>query len=451
MWLAYAAGVVEQDGFEVDLIDAPARGYDLEYVKRQIKDLGPGLVVLDTSTPSIKNDVSAAEEIKAVDKNIFVLLVGRHASALPDETMKMSKGIDGLAIGEYDYIVRDLARALRDGSSLSGVRGLLWRNPETGRLVRNEQMPLIEDLDALPFVSAVYKKHLNIDDYFYGHSMYPVITTITGRGCPHRCFYCCYPQTMYGHKFRLRSPDNIAREFEFIAKNFPQVKEIMLEDDTLTVNKTHAAEIAQSLVSIGNKLPFSANSRADLVDVDILKNLRKAGCRLFCVGYESGSQQILDNMKKGLTIEKATEFSMATKKAGIMVHGCFMVGNPGETKETLQETLEYAKKLNPDTAQFYPLMVYPGTEAFQWADTNEYLLTRDYSKWLTPDGLHATVLEMPHLNSRYLVDFCNRARRQFYVRPGYILRKIWQSLFSFSEFRRNWKGFRNLIKFLFRK
>ena len=451
MWLAYAAGVVEQDGFEVDLIDAPARGYDLEYVKRQITDFGPGLVVIDTSTPSIKNDVSAAEKIKAVDESMFVLLVGRHASALPYETMEMSEDIDGLAIGEYDYIVRDLARALRDGSSLSGVRGLLWRNRETGELIRNEQMPFIEDLDALPFVSSVYKKYLNIGDYFYGHSRYPIITTVTGRGCPHRCFYCCYPQTMYGHKFRLRSPDNIAQEFDFIAKNFPQVKEIMLEDDTLTVNKTHAAKIAQALVSIGNKIPFSANSRADLVDIDILKSLKKAGCRLFCVGYESGSQQILDNMKKGLTIEKAIEFSKATKKAGIMVHGCFMVGNPGETKETLQETLEYAKKLNPDTAQFYPLMVYPGTEAFQWADTNGYLLTKDYSKWLTPDGLHATVLEMPQLNSRYLVDFCNQARREFYVRPGYILGKIGQSLFSFSEFKRNWKGFKNLIRFLFRK
>ncbi len=133
------------------------------------------------------------------------------------------------------------------------------------------------------------------------------------------------------------------------------------------------------------------------------------------------------------------------------MHGCFMVGNPGETKETLEETLKYAKKLNPDTAQFYPIMVYPGTDAYKWAEGKDYLLTRDYSKWLTEDGLHATVLERQDLSSQYLIDFCDRARREFYLRPGYIARKAFQSLFSLSELKRNMKGFKNLVKFLFKK
>ena len=451
MWLAYATGVLEENGFDVSLLDAPARGYDVEYIKGQIREYNPRLVVVDTSTPSIKNDIRIAESIKAVNPDSFVILVGRHVSALPEETMQISTQIDAVVIGEYDYIVRDLATALRDNGSLSEVKGLLWRDRDTNKLIRNESMPLIEDLDELPFVSAVYKRHLNISDYFYGHSRYPIISMVTGRGCPHHCFYCCYPQTMFGHKLRLRNPENIAKEFEFIAEHFPKVKEVMLEDDTLTVNKTHAEEVAEALISIGNKIPFSANSRADILSTDVLKKLKRAGCRLFCVGYESGSQQILNNVKKELRIEKALEFSKATRKAGIMVHGCFMVGNPGETEQTMEETLKYAKKLNPDTAQFYPIMVYPGTEAFQWAENNGYLLTKDYSKWLTADGLHATVLERPDLSSKYFLDFCNRARRQFYLRPRYILRKIWQSLFSFYEFKRNTKGFRNLIRYLFKK
>lgn len=451
MWLAYAAGVLEENRFHVGLFDAPARGYGIDFIKEQMRKRKPRLVVVDSSTPSIKNDICAAESIKSANPDSFVILIGRHVSALPEETIEMSTEIDAVAIGEYDYIVRDLATTLRDNGSLSEVKGLLWRDRDTNKLIRNESMPLIENLDELPFVSAVYKRHLNISDYFYGHSRYPIITIVTGRGCPHHCFYCCYPQTMFGHKLRLRSPKDIAREFRYIAENFPQVKEIMLEDDTLTINRKHAESVAEALISIGNKVPFSANSRADLVDVNILKKLRRAGCRLLCVGYESGEQKILDSINKGLIIERALEFSKATKKADIMVHGCFMVGSPGETKETMEKTLEYAIKLNPDTAQFYPLMVYPGTEAFNWAQDNGYLLTEDYSKWLTEDGLHATVLERPELSSKYLVDFCDRARREFYLRPRYILRKGLQSLLSFSELKRNLKGSRSLVRFLPRR
>lgn len=451
MWLAYATGILEKNGFNAKLIDAPARGYDIEFIQEKVRKHNPHLVVVDTSTPSIKNDIRVAESIKSINPDSFVMLVGRHVSALPEETANMSSQIDGVAIGEYDYIVRNLAVTLRDNAPLSEVKGLLWRNRDTNELVKNEPMPLIEDLDGLPFVSAVYKRHLNISDYFYSHSRHPIVSIVTGRGCPHHCFYCCYPQTMFGHKLRLRSPENITKEFEFIAKNFPRVKEIMLEDDTLTVNKIHARNVADALISIGNKIPFSANSRAELVDVNTLRKLKRSGCRLFCVGYESGLQEILDNIKKGLSIETALEFSRATKKAGIMVHGCFMVGNPGETKETMEKTLEYAKELNPDTAQFYPLMVYPGTAAFEWAQSNGYLLTKDYSRWLTEEGLHATILERPQLSSRYLIEFCDRARREFYLRPGYILGKICQSLFCFSELKRNLKGFRNLTRFLFKK
>jgi radical SAM superfamily enzyme YgiQ (UPF0313 family) len=451
MWLAYATGVLEENGFEVNLLDAPARGYDIEYIKGQIREYKPSLVVVDTSTPSIKNDIRVAENIKAITPNSFVILVGRHVSALPEETIQMSSQIDAVAIGEYDYIVRDLAIALRDNSSVSQVKGLLWRDNNTGKLIKNNPMPLIEDLDALPFVSAIYQKHLDINQYFYGHSRYPIVTIVGGRGCPHQCFFCCYPQTMFGRRPRLRSAENIAREFKYIAENFPQVKEIMFEDDTLTVDNKHAEALADALIKAGNKIPFSANSRADFTNLNTLKKLKTAGCRLFCVGYESGSQKILNNIKKELKTEQALEFSRLTKKAGIMVHGCFIVGNPGETKETMEKTLQYAKKLNPDTAQFYPLMVYPGTEGFQWAKKEGLLMTEDYSKWLTENGLHATVLERENLSSKYLRSFCDRARREFYLRPTYIIRKIRQSLFSLYELKRNVKGFKNLIKFLFRK
>jgi radical SAM superfamily enzyme YgiQ (UPF0313 family) len=449
IWLAYATGVLAKEGFDVELVDVPARDYDLDYVKGILKNFSPNLVVINTSTPSIYNDINICEELKKILPDSFYVLVGRHVSALPEETMGFSEKIDGIAIGEYDHILRDLALVLKDGKGLETVKGLMWR--KEGGVVRNEAMPAIDNLDNIPFVSKVYKKHLNISDYFYGHSRYPVVTIVTSRGCPYQCFYCCYPQTMFGHKLRLRSPENVAEEFKYIADNFPRVREIMIEDDTFAVNKQFVNKLADLLIRQKNRIPFSANSRADLVDLGLLKKLKKAGCRLFCVGYESGVQRILDNMKKGLKIEKALEFSKAAKKAKIMVHGCFMVGNPGETKETMEETLLYVKKINPDTAQFYPIMVYPGTEAYSWAKQNNYLRVNDYDQWITKEGLHSTVVNFPNISSNELVEFCNRARREFYLRPKYIFNKIFQSFSSVFELKRDLKGFKSLIKYLFQK
>jgi radical SAM superfamily enzyme YgiQ (UPF0313 family) len=449
IWLAYATGVLEKAGFKTKLVDAPARDLGLTKVKGILKGFSPDLIVINASTPSIYNDINVVKELKRILPDTFYVLVGRHVSALPEETMGFSKEIDGIAIGEYDYIVRDLAFALEDRKGLESVKGLIWR--KEGKVIRNEAMPVIGNLDDMPFVSKVYKKHLNISDYFYGHSRYPIVTIVTSRGCPYQCFYCCYPQTMFGHKLRLRSPENVANEFKYIFENLPEVKEIMLEDDTFAVNKEFVNKLSELLIEQKNSIPFSANSRADITDLALLRKLKKAGCRLFCVGYESGSQEILNNMKKGLKIEKALEFSKATRKAKIMVHGCFMVGNPGETKETMEQTLLYAKKINPDTAQFYPIMVYPGTEAYNWVKQNDYLKVNDYDQWVTKEGLHSTVVSFPNLGAEELVSFCNRARREFYLRPRYIVHKIFQSFYSIFELKRNLKGFKSLIKYLFQK
>ena len=209
-----------------------------------------------------------------------------------------------------------------------------------------------------------------------------------------------------------------------------------MEDDTLTVNKDRCLEFAEEILSRGLKITWSTNSRAD-ADYDTLKAIKKAGCRYLCVGFESAEQSILDNMHKNLKVSQIYQFMKDTKKAGLLVHGCFLVGNPGETKETLNKTLAMAKELNPDSAQFFPLMVYPGTKAYDWAVENDYLTTRDYREWLTKDGLHNCVISRPGLSARELVEFCDHARASFYFRPRYIIRKGFQSLTNFNEAKRN--------------
>jgi radical SAM superfamily enzyme YgiQ (UPF0313 family) len=447
IWLAYATGVLEDAGHDVKLVDAPADGYDLTHVLDLAKHFKPHLTVLDTSTPSIYNDVKVAEAIKNIVPTTFITLVGTHVSALPEESLNLSDKIDAVARREYDYTLRDLSHVLATGGGLASVEGLSYR--KDGQIVHNQDRPYIKDLDALPFVGRTIKKHLNYKKYFNPNALYPMITIITGRGCPYGCIFCVYPQTLQGRGYRQRSVANVVQEFEYIVREFPGVKAVFIEDDTFTANKKRCAEFSEEIIRKGIRISWTANARAD-ADYETLRLMKKAGCRCLCVGFESGDQGVLNQMHKGIRLPDAGRFVEDAKKAGILVHGCFMVGNPGDTRETLKRTLELAKSLNPDTAQFYPIMPYPGTEGYQWAKESGFLRTTDYSKWLTEEGLHNCVISTSELSSEDLVRFCDYARRAFYLRPGYVASKCWQMLSHPKEIRRLVKAARTAVKYLMR-
>jgi anaerobic magnesium-protoporphyrin IX monomethyl ester cyclase len=449
IWLAYAAGVLEKAGFGVQLVDAPARGFDQKVVLQQIDEFKPRLIVLDTSTPSIENDLRIAESIHAKIPNAYIVLVGPHVTALPDEVLSTSSAVNIVARGEYDYTLRDIAECLEDNCDLSAIEGISYRNHD-GSIMHNPERPFIKNLDEIPFVSEVYKRHLIIEDYFYSITRYPEVAILTGRGCPYECSYCLWPQTLTGHGYRKRSIMNVADEFEYIARELPQVKEIFIEDDTLTVDQRRSMALSKELIRRGNKIHFTANSRAD-VSYDTLCSLQSAGLRLVCVGFESGDQQVLDNIKKKITIEQFYQFRAAAQRANVLVHGCFMAGNPGETKETLRKTLNLAKNLNPDTAQFFPIMIYPGTEAFYWATQNGYILTDNYHQWLTEEGLHRTIVDLPRLSAEEIIAWCDASRRSFYLRPRFLLAKIWEIIQHPNETMRFYKASKTFFRYLFRR
>jgi radical SAM superfamily enzyme YgiQ (UPF0313 family) len=460
IWLAYATGVLEQAGFTVKLVDAPADNRDLNYVVDLAQAFQPRLIVMDTSTPSVYNDIEIAEVLKVQLPGVFIVLVGPHIPAFweseqgSDSAPCPCPAIDAVAMGEYDYTLCDLARLLQAGSlsrsrqELGEVLGLSYRD-NTGVFIHNSPRPLIKALDALPFVSAVYKRHLRIENYFYSITRYPEVAIVTGRGCPHQCVYCIWPQTLTGRGYRKRSVANVADEFEFIARELPQVKEIFVEDDTLTVDSKRSIELAHELVKRGNRLPFTANSRAD-VSYETLHALKQAGLRLVCVGFESGDQAVLDAIKKRVTVDQFYQFRQAARQAGVLVHGCFMAGNPGETRASLQKTLELARRLDPDTAQFFPIMVYPGTAAYDWARQNGYLTTTNFRDWLTPDGLHKSIVNYPGLSAEDLVAWCDEARRSFYLRPRYIGGKLRQMLADPAEAVRIIKAALSFLAYLVR-
>jgi radical SAM superfamily enzyme YgiQ (UPF0313 family) len=212
IWLAYATGVLEKAGFHVRLVDAPARGFDLAEVLQQIDDFKPRLVVMDTSTPSIENDLGVAESIHTRIPNAYIALVGPHVTVLPDEVLKSSPAVNIIARGEYDYTLRDLAECIEDTCDLSTIEGISYRTGG-GSVVHNPKRPFIKNLDEIPFVSEVYKRHLIIEDYFYSITRYPEVAILTGRGCPYECSYCLLARPSPVMATWKRSIENVVDEF----------------------------------------------------------------------------------------------------------------------------------------------------------------------------------------------------------------------------------------------
>jgi radical SAM superfamily enzyme YgiQ (UPF0313 family) len=437
-WLAYAAGLLEENGFEVKLLDSPARRLNHEQTLRIVKDYSPRLLVIDTSTPSIYNDVEIADKLKSLMPDCFCLLVGTHVTVLAQESLELSKKIDAIARGEYDLTILDLARNLRENvSNCEGISGLTFR--KSGTIIHNPGRPLITDLDRLPFVSKVYKKHLSIKDYFFAASLYPEVQIFTARGCPFRCFFCLWPQTFSGRAYRARSPKNVVDEFIYIKNELPEAKGVVIEDDTFTVDNRRAVEICELLIEKKVNLKWNANVRTDL-DIQTMRLMKRAGCYLIITGFESVNQEILNNINKGLNSSNIVKFFDNAKKCGLLMHAAFMAGNPGETESTLRDNLILAKKYLPDTAQFFPLMPYPGTKAYAWAKEKGYLKINSYRDYLTKEGYHNCVIDLPGLSSGKLLDWCDKSRRSFYLNPKYVFYKLMQLLFRPQEAIRTLKA-----------
>ncbi len=451
LWLIYAAAYCKKSGFEVEFLDAPAKLLNKEKSLDIIKSKGEGakLFVINTSTPSIYSDCAFCESIKELFPDAFTVLVGTHPSATVDETFTISDAIDGIARKEYDFIVKSLADALDKGDDLSTVRGLSYR--KGAEIINNPDAMHIENLDEIPFASEFIKEYLDVNDYVFPASALPEIQIFTGRGCPARCNYCVYPQTLHGHKYRLRSVDNVIAEFAYIIKNFPEVKQVVIEDDTFTVNKKRTIEFCEKMISSGmnKQIRWLCNARVNL-DLETMKMMKKAGCKLIIPGVESTNQTILNNVKKGTTVEQIEEYMKNARKAGLMIHACYMVGNKGETKATMEQTLKDALRFKTDTMQFFPLIPYPGTEAYAWAKENGYIKL-SYDQYLKEDGTLNCVISTPELSSEELVAFCAHARKKYYLRPWYILHRVKRGLTDIEDLKRSLKAFSRLKNSLFKK
>lgn len=316
-----------------------------------------------------------------------------------------------MARNEFDFTIKEIA----EGKPLAEVDGITWRNAE-GEIIANKDRAMIEDMDSLPFVTEVYKRDLNINDYFIGYLKHPYISIYTGRGCKSRCTFCLWPQTVGGHRYRTRSPEHVAAEIRLAKQYFPEVQEFMFDDDTFTDDLPRAEAIAREMGKLG--VTWSCNAKAN-VPYETLKVMKENGLRLLLVGYESGNQQILHNIKKGMRVEVAKEFTKNCHKLGIKIHGTFIVGLPGETKETIQETIAFAKEINPHTLQVSLAAPYPGTALHKQATENGWLNV-DAAELIDENGVQIAPLHYPHLSHTEIFESVEEFYRKFYFRGSKI-------------------------------
>jgi hopanoid biosynthesis associated radical SAM protein HpnJ len=401
-WLAQPAALVEGSR----LVDAPPHRQTLADVLPLAKDYD--LVVLHTSTPSFSSDVKTIEAMKAVNPNLKAGLIGAKVAVDADGSMKSAPAVDFVARNEFDFTIKDVA----DDKPWADIDGLSYRN-SSRVIVHNSDREILENMDSLPFVTPVYKRDLKIENYFSGYLKHPYISLYTGRGCKSRCTFCLWPQTVGGHRYRTRSVGHVIEEIAWAQKAFPEVKEFFFDDDTFTDNLPRAEAIAKELGKLG--VTWSCNAKAN-VPYNTLKILKDGGLRLLLVGYESGNQQILHNIKKGMRVEVAERFTKDCHKLGIVIHGTFIVGLPGETRETLQQTMEWAKRINPHTIQISMAAPYPGTFLYKQAVENGWL-DAEHAELVDDHGNQVAPLHFPNLSHDEIFDAQAAFYRKFYFRP----------------------------------
>ena len=427
VWLCYPAGMLPDS----KVLDAPPHKVSIDQTVQMACDYE--LLVLFTSTPGFHVDVKIAEMMRDLNPKMKVAFVGPPGTIEPEATLRASTAIDFVVKREFDYQIRDFAQ----GKPLDEIPSVVFR--KNGGFQNNPDAPVIEDLDALPWVTKTYKRDLDFRRYNVPFLLYPYLSMYTSRGCPAQCTFCLWPQTHSGHRWRLRSSDDIVNECRYALENFPGLKEIFFDDDTFNYQKARTIELCSKLKKLN--FTWSCTSRVT-TDYDTLKAMKDAGCRLLIVGYESGDQQILKNIKKGATIDMARRFTANCKKLGLVIHGDFIVGLPGETHETIRKSIDFAKELDVETIQVSIGHPYPGTEFYDHVKKNG-LITLDS---MTDDTGHQLPnYSYPGLDKAELVDWVERFYGEFYFRPKVAFRLIRKAIFNNEDRRRLYKEAREYL------
>jgi hopanoid biosynthesis associated radical SAM protein HpnJ len=414
------------------LLDAPSHHVSAEETINIAKEYE--FLVLYTSTPGFPGDIRLAQRIKDVNPGIKIAFVGPHVTVLPEKCLKDAPAIDFVVRKEFDYAVKEFA----EGMPLDGILGASFR--KNGSVAHNADRSQLQDLDALPHVTDIYRRDLDVRRYNVPFLLYPYVSLYTTRGCPAQCTFCLWPQTTSGHAWRKRSTDDVAREMAKAKDYWPDVKEFFFDDDTFNIQKARTVELCAKLKPLN--LTWSCTSRVT-TDYETLKAMKEAGCRLMIVGYESGDAQILKNIKKGATLERARQFTKDAHKLWLVIHGDFILGLPGETRETIRNTIAFAKELDVETIQVSVAHAYPGTELYDFAVKNDFLVKGS----MVDEGGHQLAhIEYPGLPADEVLHSVHQFYDDYYFRPKAIFRILRKSMFKSEDRKRLYKEAKTFLK-----
>src|SRR6266704_6632570 len=429
VWLAYPAGMLEG----ARLLDAPPHYVSAEETINIAKEYE--FMVLYTSTPGFPGDIRLAQKIREANPRIKIAFVGPHVTVLPEKVLQDAPAIDFVVRKEFDYAVKEFA----DGKALEDILGVSYR--KNGSVAHNADRPQLQDLDSLPHVTDIYHRDLDVRKYNVPFLLHPYVSLYTTRGCPAQCTFCLWPQTTSGHAWRKRSTDDVAREMAKAKEYWPYVREYFFDDDTFNIQKARTVELCAKLKPLG--LTWSCTSRVT-TDFETLRAMKEAGCRLLIVGYESGDPQILKNIKKGATVDRARQFAKDCKKLGLAVHGDFILGLPGETRETIETTIKFAKELDVETIQVSLAHAYPGTELFDFARENGFITNEQ--QMVDEGGHQLAQIEYPGLPREEVLAAVHRFYDEYYFRPRAIFRIVRKAFFDSGERQRLYKEARSFMK-----
>jgi radical SAM superfamily enzyme YgiQ (UPF0313 family) len=395
-FLAYTTSLLKKENKEVRLIDAIAEKIDEQKLIEEIKSYNPELVVIETSTPSFKNDLRIIQNIHLNLPDCQIAICGPHPSVFPDQILREYNFINYILIGEYEYTLLDLVNHLENNLGLQSILGLAYW--EDGKIRINNPRSTIDNLDNLPWPEREDVPVYKYNDGFAGLPQ-PNVQIWTSRGCPFQCIYCLWPQTMYReHRYRKRNPIDVVGEMEYLIKKF-NFKAVYFDDDVFNIDRDHVLDICEEIKKRQIKIPWAVMARADLMDEDLLENMAGAGLYAIKYGIESANQNILNFCRKNMNLDKTRQMTIFTKKLGIKIHLTFCLGLPGETKETIQETVKFIQDIQPDSLQFSFAIPFPGAEYFKHAKENDWLLSEDWSDY---DGNYKCIIRTQELRSKDL-------------------------------------------------
>lgn len=440
--LGYIAAVLEQNKFEVKIIDCRPINISLSQLIARLKEEKPQIIGIMATVLDIQRAIEAAKRLKKELPEAWLVLGGPHLTSTPLATMENSLFDIGV-IGEGEFTMLELVNQVKSGKlDLEKIKGIIYKDQEQIKITAPR--PYLEDIELLPFPA----RHLfpPLDQYSPILASYiktPLAHLITSRGCPYQCIFC--DRKIFGNVFRARSAKSVVDEIEELI-NRHGAKEIKFFDDTFTFDKARVYAIIDEIHKRNLKFPWSCLTRVNHVDKPLLEAMKKSGCWQVLYGLESGDQRILNIMKKGITLEQSRNAVVWAKAAGLNIRGSFVIGVPGETMESINRTINFAKSLPLDSANFYALTLYPGNELYELAKKEGTIFHEDYSQYNPIIDTHTTSLAYvpAGLTEKQLKAEIVRAHKEFYLRPSYILRQI-AAIRRPSDLLRYWKGFRVIV------